>query len=381
MHRLPSSMASLFRPLEPFSKPLFLAGVKDLLTPRKKCDDDSVYDFAARRFGEDVAKFAVDPMVRGICSGDARKISAASFVTGPMFRHEQESGGVFRGVLRNMLIPNSRKDGKKEEGELCELAKRAREEKWSVWSLKGGLETLVDTLVNRLVSDGVQVRTGVRAQEVSNQKSGGMAVAFQEGPAETFDHVFLACPSHAASTLLEGASSEAASLLRDIPFVTVAVVSVEFPVGPDCHSHAPDGFGFLVPSSQPEPILGVIFDTRSFPQGENRSVYTVMLGGDGYDALFGRMSAEEVERVAVSELRRLLRIEEEPRRVVTRIQRGCIPQYLVGHGARVVGARAAIRDAGLSASLVGCSYDGVGINDAIMSAKRQVMAAQVRSTS
>ena len=45
-------------------------------TPSKKCDDDSIYEFVKRRFGRDLADFAIDPMVRGICAGDARQISA-----------------------------------------------------------------------------------------------------------------------------------------------------------------------------------------------------------------------------------------------------------------------------------------------------------------
>ena len=41
-----------------------------------------------RRFGEDVANFIVNPMVRGICAGDSREISAAAFIMGPLYREE-----------------------------------------------------------------------------------------------------------------------------------------------------------------------------------------------------------------------------------------------------------------------------------------------------
>ncbi len=56
LHRLPSSFGSLFRRLPPFSRPLALSALTDLTTPPKKCADDNVYDFVARRLGEDVAK-------------------------------------------------------------------------------------------------------------------------------------------------------------------------------------------------------------------------------------------------------------------------------------------------------------------------------------
>ncbi len=49
-------------------------------TKAKKCDDDSVYDFVNRRFGSDIANFAIDPLVRGICAGDAKQISAGQLL-------------------------------------------------------------------------------------------------------------------------------------------------------------------------------------------------------------------------------------------------------------------------------------------------------------
>lgn len=45
-------------------------------TKPKHCEDDSIYDFVCRRFGKELADFAIDPLVRGICAGDARQISA-----------------------------------------------------------------------------------------------------------------------------------------------------------------------------------------------------------------------------------------------------------------------------------------------------------------
>ena len=53
-----------------------MSGIKDLMTPQKICQDESLFDFVSRRLGNDVAKYAIDPMIRGICAGDSRKISA-----------------------------------------------------------------------------------------------------------------------------------------------------------------------------------------------------------------------------------------------------------------------------------------------------------------
>jgi oxygen-dependent protoporphyrinogen oxidase len=51
LHKLPSNLKSIFTTQPPFSKPLFLAGVKEFFTTQKKCPDESIYDFVQRRFG------------------------------------------------------------------------------------------------------------------------------------------------------------------------------------------------------------------------------------------------------------------------------------------------------------------------------------------
>ena len=58
LHKLPSFL-NLFRKFEPFKLPLFCAGIKDLVTPRHVCNDDSMFNFVERRFGPDIAKFAI----------------------------------------------------------------------------------------------------------------------------------------------------------------------------------------------------------------------------------------------------------------------------------------------------------------------------------
>ncbi len=309
-------------------------------------------------------------MVRGICAGDARQISAESFVLGPLFAHEQESGGIFRGMVRGALAGRR----KEADGKQCELARRARSERWNVWSLRGGLGTMVEALEDRLAKEGVEVATGCPVSKVSRGRGDHrVGVTTADGTETSFDHVFLACPASVSSGLLSDASPSCSSLLGDIPFVTVAVVSMEFDGG---DAKVPDAFGFLVPSSEPEPLLGVIFDSCTFPHPEGRTLLTAMLGGHHFDRLFGSSTTEEIEETATGAVAKVLGISRPPLRVVTRVQSGCIPQYTVGHGARVREARRSLEGGGLErVSLVGFSYDGVGINDAIMSARRQVEKA------
>jgi len=98
-----------------------------------------------------------------------------------------------------------------------------------------------------------------------------------------------------------------------------------------------------------------------------------MMGGAWFDSLFGQNPTEEhLLDVAAGALSKALGWSSPPRhyRAVVKVQRKCIAQYTVGHAARVNEARQLAGNSGMG--LVGASYDGVGINDSIMSAKRWV---------
>ena len=84
-------------------------------------------------------------------------------------------------------------------------------------------------------------------------------------------------------------------------------------------------------------------------------------------------TASQVEEQMVEEVRRILNISSRPVRSHTSLLASCIAQYTVGHTARLRRARQIIQERGLRLALAGSSYDGVGINDTIMSAKHSVI--------
>ena len=98
------------------------------------------------------------------------------------------------------------------------------------------------------------------------------------------------------------------------------------------------------------------------------------MGGRWFEEHCGKHAnnSDALARIAVAHLAQICRISIVPQRIKVSVQKNCIAQYTVGHLSRVENARKAIADEGLPISLVGSSFDGVGINDVIMSAKRQV---------
>ena len=362
LHRLPSSLWSTLRPLKPFRRPLALAALRDLLAPAERgLSDDSLYEFVSRRFGADVAQFAVDPLVRGICAGDARQISVR-FLMESLFEHEQRHGSVLRGMWRERgrTAPPDPGDS--------ELARRAISERWSVWSLEGGLRTLPETMAERLEADGVSLQLGCPATRLELRPDGVTIHTASAGEIRA-SHVISALPAHALAPLLP--DSPLAEPLEQIQSVTVAVITLEY----SGQLLQEPGFGYLIPSCEPAGgVLGVIFDTCSFPQGD-RTILTVMSGGAEMERWYGaRPDRDDVLQAALTEVRRTLGIAAEPRRVCVQIQERCIPQYRVGHKALVGRLRDVVEEQRWPLLLAGAAYDGVSVNDCILSGRRAAEA-------
>ena len=121
-------------------------------------------------------------------------------------------------------------------------------------------------------------------------------------------------------------------------------------------------------------ILMKIFTAKSryLLQGEN-TLFTVMMGGAWFQELFGsNPDPKELEGIALDHLKRICNIKDDPSKIVCKIHEKCIAQYTVGHAQRVAKLREITEAKKLPIAFVGSAYDGVGLNDAIMSSKIQV---------
>ncbi|XP_068631000.1 protoporphyrinogen oxidase [Battus philenor] len=363
LHLLPSGFKGVFQRNEPFSKPLIYAIFKDLWNPHKQLQDDSIYNFVERRFGKEIADYAIAPMICGICAGDAKEISV-KFLMRTLFEWEQNHGGVVKGMFKSMFKTKSESDM-----QLSELAKKAQEEKWNVYTIKGGIANFPASLLQHLKENNVDIKLNNKVREIQFVDSSTVKLINNSGEEIITNHVYSSIPSHALADLVVKQHPELAENLKEIPFVTVGIVNLYFKTNKTLISPA---FGFLVPPIENSPILGVVFDSCCIPD-QNGTVLTVMLGGRWFKEKFGNSVTEkELFDIAQRELRSILNIMEEPTVYNVNILDKCIPQYVIGHYERVEKIRQYIQDHNLPISLVGSSYDGVGVNDVIYSAKTQV---------
>ncbi|NWS62909.1 PPOX oxidase, partial [Chunga burmeisteri] len=391
LHKLPSGLGGLLRPVPPFSRALLWSGVRDLLAPAGTEPDESVHAFVHRRFGQEVANIAVDSLCRGVFAGDCRALSIRScFPT--LFEAERRR----RSVLLGLALGS-----KKQRGAESGLSRRARAERWSQWSLRGGMESLAEALAAFLRRRGVELRCHAPLQRLRRCPDGRWQVGPGGGGCQdtwvpfpvtpphrspspqlaladgtvTADHVVSAIPAAALAEVLPAEAESLAQELRRIPAVSVAVVNLQY----EGVTLPVTGFGHLVPSSEDASLLGIVYDSVAFPQHDGTGVasvrLTVMLGGAWFRQSFGDpatvVPALLLQR-AQAAVRDQLGLEPAPTRSIVRVHQACIPQYTLGHWQRTERINHFLAEQRLPLSLVGASYTGVSVNDCIASAKAAI---------
>lgn len=368
LHCLPNSVSGLFKKQAPFSKPIIWFILKDIFAKRKIVKDEPVYDFVSRRFGSEVADYLISSLICGIRAGNSKEISV-NFLMKNLFEYEQIYGSVSSGMVANFFSkkPSISLDQKKND---CELVVRAKEERWSSYSFKDGLETLPHSLENFLRQNKVVIELNSKCIDLNMDSNNKKAVLrFSSGTDVSADHIIASLPAEKLGGLVQKQHPQLSEMLYKIQSVNVAVVNLQY----NKKVISKEAFGFLVPPKEELPILGVIFDSCCFPTTGDNTVLTVMMGGAWFEKHFGKNPDHDlILKTAKNQLNHILNIKEEPVQYKVNILEKCIPQYRVGHIENLENIQNYIKKNELPIHLCGASYHGVGINDVILSSKTAV---------
>lgn len=64
--------------------------------------DESIYDFISRRTGgTEIADKILDPVIKGICGGNIKELSAQALLPG-LFEAEIKYGGILKGMINKV---------------------------------------------------------------------------------------------------------------------------------------------------------------------------------------------------------------------------------------------------------------------------------------
>lgn len=302
--------------------------------------DRSVSDFVRDHFGPEAVDYLAEPLLAGVYGGSPDDLSAASVL--PKFvEYEQRYGSVVVGTFRDKRPKGPAGGG---------IFK----------SLKHGVGTLIEALKAR-----VRV-VPVKVDALNADDENWILTAGNEH--YKYDRIVIACGANKAVPLVAPVIPELAGLLATIPYTGSAIWT--FGYNRTDVPHPLDAFGFLVPKPERDNIMACTW------------LGTKWAGRVPDDkAVFRCFSTDpDAAREPVQEeLHRLMGITAEPIFAVGHRWPDSMPQYTVGHSARVTEIQDIVNHIpGLY--LAGNAYNGIGIPDCVKSAKQTAEAIAASCT-
>ncbi|MCY0940848.1 protoporphyrinogen oxidase [Streptomyces antarcticus] len=321
--------------------------------PTEIGEDVAVGAYVAARLGREVVDRLVEPLLGGVYAGDAYRISMRAAVP-----------QLFEAARTHALLG----DG------VRELQRRAAQQPQAAGpvfaGIDGGIGRLPLAVADACRAAGARILLDTPVSELTRTPGGWRVLAGTE--AIEADGVILATPAGAAARLLDGNVPAAAAELRSVEYASMALVTMAFRRSELPASVTGGGAsGFLVPPVDGRTIKASTFSSNKWAwAGTDPELFLLRtsVGRHGDEADLARDDADLVG-VSLADLGAAVGLAARP--VASTVTRwdGGLPQYPVGHLARV----ARIRDAvaalpGLA--VCGALYDGVGIAACVASAHR-----------
>lgn len=335
-----------------FSWPGKLRIATELFRRRGQSDDDeSLGAFVRRRFGAETLERIAQPLIGGIYASDPEKLSLTA--TMPRFKEMEKNR---RSVIKAMWSEQRRR---------ARSAHAGSGARWSLFvTLVDGMQELVDALARCLPEGSIRVDSPVNGI-LPDEKKKSWTINTDGGESLTADAIILATPAFCSGALLTNIARKAARELNAISYASTVTVSLgyrsnDFP-------GSPSSFGFVVPAIERRKIMACTFSSLKYPgrAPAGQMLLRTFLGGSLQAELFHDDDAT-VEKNVRAELASLLGLTAKP--LFVRIWRhpNSMPQYHVGHLARIGRIESALHQFGTLA-LAGSGYRGVGISDCVRS--------------
>ncbi len=332
-------------------KAKFRAAMELFIPPVTEGEEDlSLAEFYKRRFGEEVFENLAEPLFGSIYACLPETISLKT--CWPRGREiEKESGSLLRGMLKR------RREMRRAKGK-----KTASMFK----SFKEGMYQLIEAVVKALPPEYFEL--GKEVKKVIRE-DGQYKIVLADGSFYQADVCILATsPSYATAELVKDLDRAIADMLLRIPFASSATVSLAYKKSE--FNHPLNGFGFLVPRKEKTVVKASTWSSIKFAgrAPEDGVLIRCFVGNAAEETIVYRED-EEILKAVFKDLEKIMGIKIRP--LFHRLYRwhNSMPQYTIGHGARVkfIEEREA-RLPGLC--LVGNAYRGLGMGDCINEGKR-----------
>ncbi len=353
-------------------------GMDFLLPPATENGDESLGEFVTRRLGRQAYERLIEPLMSGIYAGDGDRLSLQA--TFPYLRElEVDHGGLVKGALalRKQRARRLRQE-KRNNGHKTPPGSR------SIFLTPiTGLAEIVEALVSHLEAGGADMRLNTPVVEALPHED-GFSLHLNIGEIIHCDGLVLATPAYISGDLVTGFAPELARELRAIEYVSTATVSLAYQESDLIRPL--DGYGYVIPRGEGRKALACTWTSTKFPHRapQGYALVRVFIGRAGQEKDLPWDEAG-LQALAQEEVRQTLGITAEPQ--MARVYRWdkAMPQFNIGHPARLARIDGLVRDIpGLG--LAGNGYQGIGIPDCINSGQQaadqvlEAVSTPVKST-
>ncbi|GAB2868754.1 protoporphyrinogen oxidase [Streptomyces deserti] len=361
---------------------------RDAELPRTEVGDDvAVGEYVAARLGREVVDRLVEPLLGGVYAGDAYRISMRSAVP-----HLFQAARTHTSLTEAVRAIQAKTATAQQTGPVF-------------MGVEGGVGTLPLAVAQSVRARGGEILTGAPVTELRRvgppgqggaepaagaEPGHGVADASVQGSGRSTEHppaaqphaawrvvaggrelyadaVIVAVPAPVAAGLLKPEAPAAAAELAAVEYASMALVTLAYR---RAETALPEGSGFLVPPVDGRTIKASTFASQKWgwiaEENPDLVVLRTSVGRYGETEILQRDDAELVD-VSRHDLKAATGLDVTP--VATRVTRWTdgLPQYLVGHHARVARIREHVAKLpGLA--VCGAVYDGVGIPACVASA-------------
>ncbi len=322
------------------------------LPPLRLDGDVAVGTLLRERVGDEVVDRLVEPLLGGVYAGRADELSLTA--TMPALAARLPAAGSVLAAAGAARDAGTRSRGDADGPVFATVA--------------DGIGALPAALV---AASRAEVRLRTPAHGLRRTASG---FELSVGPAAapellTADAVIVTAPAPKAARLLAHVVPGAVEPLQGIPYASMAVVAMAFPA-----QDVAAGSGLLVPPIAGRLVKGVTVSSAKWPHLAGGALLVRSSVGRFRDEAELQRSDDDLSAAVVADVADLLQLSR-PQPTETRLVRwgGGLPQYLVGHPARVAAVRAEVA-AVPGLAIAGAAFEGVGVPACIRDATRAVDA-------
>ncbi len=327
----------------------------DLALPRQLRDDEdlTIGAFLRARLGNGIVQRFADPMIGGIYGASVDELSLDAVL--PSLRTDEKA---HRSLMLASLAAGRRARSAGPRGANSPFR-----------TLRGGLGSMVDALVDQLTRAGADLRTD---QTVASLAPGpnDSEVRFADGSEESFDAVIFSAGASATATLLAGPAPAAAQALRDIPLASSTVLTLAYPT--KAFTTPVNTHGWLEADSAP--ISGITVSSAKWSGRAPSDTVLIRAFVPGRLGAIADADDDELINAVAAHVATVLGTTTAPTQVRIARWPQMMPKYTLGHLQRIETVETALSELP-TWRVAGSPLRGVGVPDCIADGRRQARLA------